>query len=52
MIPENQIDFFNKNRYFIVENIINDSVCDKFKKFAKIMEVNFTSGICIKMHGF
>ena len=31
MISENQIDFFNKNRYFIVENIINDTMRQIFR---------------------
>ncbi len=35
MISKNQIDFFNKNGYLIVENVIDDSVCDKFLKICK-----------------
>tara|TARA_A100001015_G_C14849410_1_gene655834 strand:- start:155 stop:859 length:705 start_codon:yes stop_codon:yes gene_type:complete len=35
MISKNQINFFNKNGYLIVENVIDDSVCDKFLKICK-----------------
>ena len=46
MISVKQIDFFNKNGYLIVENVINDTECDKFLETCKNYSIenneNFT----------
>ena len=46
MISVKQIDFFNKNGYLIVENVIDDTECDKFLETCKNYSIknneNFT----------